>query len=169
MEQVQLDALELRQPAARDCAGLQVQRFLPRPHLQARHTRVLPGDRHSQFQFRHPALPRRPPYDDIAFKILSRNWNTRTSTASLPVRQQHLPALCPLQATAGDARTRLAAAWTAPGWKGQRDPWCQPRSFRSPTSPGEDFNCLSEKTALGGRQFPRTGSAVECGFNTFKV
>lgn len=35
-------------------------------------------------------------------------------------------ALGPLHVTASDARARLAAAWTAPRWKDQGDPWCQP-------------------------------------------
>lgn len=94
-----------------------------------------------------PALSHQPSYDDIAFKILNREWSTRTPTASLPVRQQHLPALGPLQATAGDARARLVAAWTAPGWKGQRVPWCQPWTFRSPASP-ERISTVSLKRLL---------------------
>ncbi|XP_077835116.1 splicing factor Cactin isoform X2 [Macaca mulatta] len=59
VEQVQPDTLRLRQPAAQDRAGLQVQHLLPRPHRQALHARVLPGGLPRQQGFRHPALPRR--------------------------------------------------------------------------------------------------------------
>jgi hypothetical protein len=53
VEQVQPDPLRLRQPAAEDCAGIQVQHLLSRPHRQGAHPAVHPHP-HRQRGLLHP-------------------------------------------------------------------------------------------------------------------